>query len=384
MIASVYIKDDNIHFYNEKNSYSNIGGFAYELGKPLLNFVCYEPEIFMDAFSAIAEAYNNDFAHIAAVTPEFVAALKESMSEVQKHEQYVYFYSQTLAEFIYAFIESPRRAIKQLEVRIPGAEEKLKWAADFEWPSPIPGKVFADKEKWLFRAVKDAVAIMHGHLCGFQQLIIHEIEILLYYRKEIKVPDDRPIDYIDILDEYHMHELGKMLYLEKPFRTFYGRVADGKVEQLYEIDSIEDLFRFEFIKMIEHDIFIKKCKNCGRFFIPQRRVDAEYCNRIWGDTQKRCNEIGAMLRYEKKVAENPVWEAYKKAYRRFNSRTRTKKMTQADFMDWSDEAAKKRDDCLAGNLPFDEFLAWLEQGRIRKPRRKSAQVEISTSNNAKT
>ena len=77
--------------------------------------------------------------------------------------------------------------------------------------------------------------------------------------------------------------------------------------------------------MIEHDIFIKKCKNCERFFIPMRRVDAEYCNRIYGDTQKRCNEIGAILRYEKKVAENPVWEAYKKAYRRFNSRTRAKK-----------------------------------------------------------
>jgi len=128
------------------------------------------------------------------------------------------------------------------------------------------------------------------------------------------------------------------------------------------------LFRFEFIKMIEHDIFIKKCKNCGRFFIPERRVDAEYCNRIYGDTQRRCNEIGAMLRYEKKVAENPVWEAYKKTYRRFNSRTRTKKMTQAEFMAWSDEAAKKRDECLADKLTFDEYIAWLEQGRVRKPR----------------
>ena len=99
-----------------------------------------------------------------------------------------------------------------------------------------------------------------------------------------------------------------------------------------------------------------------------RRVAAEYCNRIYSDTGRHCNEIGAMLRYEKKVAENPVWEVYKKAYRRFNSRTRNKKMTQAEFMAWSDEAGRKRDECLAGNLEFENFVAWLEQGRIRKPR----------------
>ena len=39
MIASVYMKGENIHFYNEKDSFSNIGGLVYELGKPLLNFI---------------------------------------------------------------------------------------------------------------------------------------------------------------------------------------------------------------------------------------------------------------------------------------------------------------------------------------------------------
>jgi len=75
-----------------------------------------------------------------------------------------------------------------------------------------------------------------------------------------------------------------------------------------------------------------------------------------------------MLRYERKVAENTILEAHKKAYRRFHSRVRTKKMTHSEFMRWSDEASRLRDDCLAGTLPFDEFTAWLEQGRMRKAR----------------
>jgi len=37
-------------------------------------------------------------------------------------------------------------------------------------------------------------------------------------------------------------------------------------------------------------------------------------------------------------------------------------------MAWSDEASKKRDECLADKLTFDEYIAWLEQGRVRKPR----------------
>ena len=373
MIASVYIKDGNIHFYNEQDSLSGIGGLAYELGRPLLDFVCYEPERFAESFSAIAETFDDEYAHMGAQEPEFRAGLKEIISEVQQKELYISFYAQMLLDFVYRFIESPQTAIIKLEENIPGASEKLSWAIDFKWPVPPPGKVFYDKEKRLFRAAKDVVELMHNHLCRFQRFIQHEIEVLLHYRKEI--PVSRSIDYIDILDEYHDVTTGGTFYLEHPFRVFYGRVATKEVEQLYEIDSIEDLFRFEFIQMIERNIFIKKCKNCEHFFIPRRRVDAEYCDRVFGDTRRKCSEVGATLRYEKKVAGNPILDAHKKAYRRFNSRTRAKKMTQSEFMRWSEEAAEKRDACLAGELPFDEFVAWLEQGRIRKSRSRPGQMK---------
>ena len=75
-----------------------------------------------------------------------------------------------------------------------------------------------------------------------------------------------------------------------------------------------------------------------------------------------------MLRYEQKVAENPILEAHKKAYRRFHSRVRTKKMTQSEFLKWSEEASRKRDECFAGELSFEVFVEWLEQERQRKAR----------------
>ena len=370
MIASVYIKDGNICFYNEKDGFSNYGGLIYELGKPLLNFVCYEPEMFIDAFSAIAEIYDNDYAHEVAKHPDFIANLKESMSELQYHEQYVYFYSQMLAEFVFAFIESPRKAIEQLERKIPGAEEKLSWTIDFEWPksnSPYLEVHYADKERRLFRAAKDVVALMLENLKSAQEATIFEIELLIKIRETAK-PESSSMEYLYALEYLHSKNSGHFHFLEKPFRTFYGVTKPPEIVELYEIDTIKDLLRFEFIKMIEHDIFIKKCKNCERFFIPKRRADTEYCDRIFGETGRRCSEVGATLRYEKKVASNPILDAHKKAYRRLNSRTRNKKMTQAEFIAWADEAAKKRDACLTGELGFDEFIAWLEQGRVRKAR----------------
>ena len=43
-------------------------------------------------------------------------------------------------------------------------------------------------------------------------------------------------------------------------------------------------------------------------------------------------------------------------------------MTQGEFLAWSEQARKLRDECVAGQLPFDEFVVWLEQGRVRKKR----------------
>jgi len=368
MIACVYIKDGNIHFYNERKSLSNIGGIAYELGRPLLDFVCYEPDSFEEGFSMIASAFDDPYAYIGAKEPEFINEVRQLAGELQKQETYVYLYKQMFFDFINMFIESPGKAVLQLADTLPSAGEKLGWVMDSEWPNPPPGKIYADSEKRLYRAAMDVVRIMSENLKSLQSFIIHEIEVLLHYREAIAVPREKSMDYLDILEEYHQERFNALFYLEKPFRTFYGRTNTLEIAELYEVNTLEGLFRFEFIKMIEHDIFIKKCKNCERFFIPRRRVDADYCDRIYHDTNRKCSEIGAMLRYEKKVAENPILEAHKKAYRRFHSRTRSKKMTQTEFLKWSEEASRKRDKCLAGDLPFEDFIAWLEQGRMRKAR----------------
>ncbi len=64
-----------------------------------------------------------------------------------------------------------------------------------------------------------------------------------------------------------------------------------------------------------------------------------------------------MLKYEKKVAENPILEAHKKAYRRFNSRVRNKKMTQAELAKRANTKQSNISRFESGNYnPSVEFL----------------------------
>jgi hypothetical protein len=326
LIASVYIKDGNLHLYNEDRKFAKLGGVAYRLGASLLNFVCYEHERFDEAFELIAGAFEVDGAEHGKYAPEFLQTTDENMSKWLMHELYVYFYGLELHKAMYSgFPPPPQEVVKKL-------------ATDF-------------REK--------------------QDFIIGEIELLLMFREVNKTATS--LQYLWWLDEFHREKHGGYVYLERPFTAFYGTTKPEEVVELYEIHSIEDMFRFEFIKMIEHDVFIKKCKNCGHFFIPKRRADAEYCERMFEESGKKCSEIGAMVQYEKRVAGNPILEAHKKAYRRFNSRTRLKKMTQAEFLQWSEQAGQKRDECLTGELPFDEYIAWLEQGRIRRSKNSPAE-----------
>jgi hypothetical protein len=64
-----------------------------------------------------------------------------------------------------------------------------------------------------------------------------------------------------------------------------------------------------------------------------------------------------------KVHVDPIRKEYHKAYKRNHSRVRVGTMTQAEFLEWSDEAREKRDQCIAGVMSKDEFMEWVNNDR---------------------
>lgn len=95
---------------------------------------------------------------------------------------------------------------------------------------------------------------------------------------------------------------------------------------MYNINTVDNLIRFELLSLVDRDVNIKKCKRCGHFFVPIGRPDTIYCNRIDKGETKPCNEVGAMEALKDKRRNNPVSQACDSVYRRFYSARRSYKV----------------------------------------------------------
>ena len=112
---------------------------------------------------------------------------------------------------------------------------------------------------------------------------------------------------------------------------------------LYQADTVFEYLFFEFIKMIELNIQLGVCKNCGKYFILKGDYATEYCDRIPEGEKFTCKKIAAMNSRKKKIQGNPILKEYEKAYKRMYARLSSHKISNEDFRLWTEEAAQKRD-----------------------------------------
>lgn len=81
----------------------------------------------------------------------------------------------------------------------------------------------------------------------------------------------------------------------------------------YEISSLKDLFCVFFNYLLENNITINKCKNCGKYFIPANRTDEKYCeNTSPQNPNKTCKEIGSKLSFAVKRDSEPISREHNK------------------------------------------------------------------------
>lgn len=138
-----------------------------------------------------------------------------------------------------------------------------------------------------------------------------------------------------------------------------------EVREVYDINSVQDWFRYEFMCLAKGNVLYKQCKNCGKFFIPSGRSDSEYCDKIDATSGKTCKEVGAINTFLKKHENDEIHQAYTKAYRRMDSKKRTHYISKAEFTQWSKTAREKRKMCENGEISLEEFRGWLDESRCR-------------------
>ena len=133
---------------------------------------------------------------------------------------------------------------------------------------------------------------------------------------------------------------------------------------VYQCESIEDVCIASLHFLITNNYNIRKCKNCGRYFVAYLRSDAEYCTRVSPYNKKKtCREDGPKRTYGASVNGDIV----KKRLQQIESARRMRKHRNPDnwdiqheFKEWQIAMNRWRNKYQSGSISSEQFLAWLE------------------------
>ena len=141
--------------------------------------------------------------------------------------------------------------------------------------------------------------------------------------------------------------------------TELARLMPVPIFSSYSCRSLEEMLFLEFEKMLELDMQIKKCKNCGRYFILKGNYQTEYCGRVPEGESQNCQMLGATAKYAQKVKDSPALALFNRAYKRYHARVKAGSVKPDAFKKWKYEAVVMRDKCLDGEMAMDEFERWI-------------------------
>lgn len=128
----------------------------------------------------------------------------------------------------------------------------------------------------------------------------------------------------------------------------------------YEIASFSDYLLLQVSLLTEKKVIIKRCKNCGRYFMPEK-TSIDYCQRILPGETQSCYEIGPKRVFNKLLAADLPRNLYSKAYKKYQARLRRKVITEDEFNTWRENAKVYLDNVQHGLISMEEYTEWMQK-----------------------
>lgn len=225
----------------------------------------------------------------------------------------------------------------------------------------------SDEEKYVRMALYDALkATEHPYAYEVEYSALHDID----YMKLFDI-----FDLVKLQKEYRAAVNACLLKQDEnekfnPLERYlnYSHKLNGKAEIVYTVSKdlklceeyiasdISSLLYLEFMKMLQYNIFVRKCENCGRLFAVKGNYNKKYCDRTIQGTSKTCQEVGAVNSFKNKTLKDPIIGEYQRAYKRLYARKRTGKITKEELDTQIKKATALRDEAVKGSLSKDEYL----------------------------
>ena len=118
----------------------------------------------------------------------------------------------------------------------------------------------------------------------------------------------------------------------------------------YASDDLRTLVFMEFEYMVTEGYAIRRCDNCGKYFLPFSVV-SRYCDRLYS-AQKTCKDYAIRERYNQKLAGNELRALYVKNNNAYQMRVRRapELYSAEDYNTWKTAARKALDAEASGTL----------------------------------
>lgn len=112
-------------------------------------------------------------------------------------------------------------------------------------------------------------------------------------------------------------------------------------------------------------ISIKKCQNCGKYFIPTSKESEIYCDIIYYEKEKSCRIKGAAETFKKNIGEVDAYKLYKKTYQKILMQIQRGKINPYSekatyFAQWKQQAQLYLKRYKKGKLSEDELNEWMQ------------------------
>lgn len=127
--------------------------------------------------------------------------------------------------------------------------------------------------------------------------------------------------------------------------------------QEYSINSIEDFIGISLIQILQNNIKLCRCENCGKLFVSTNKLNEKYCTYKFKD-KKTCRDLSYSIHLQKDELSNIL----RKKYRTENAKKNRNKhipRIEEKFQIWYANAKEQKLLCEKGKISVDDFNEWL-------------------------
>ena len=133
-----------------------------------------------------------------------------------------------------------------------------------------------------------------------------------------------------------------------------------EIREVYEIDNFYNLLFLELYWILQEKTYLKKCKNCGKYFITNNS-SVIYCDNVYEDN-KTCREIGASKVFIKNLEKDDAYNLYRKVYKRKQALAKSKGgKYEIEYNLFKHQGKDKKNAYKLKEITKEEFMEWLEK-----------------------